>query len=235
LTNINIVIIDDEPLAIDNIKLLLAQLPYNFNLMATANNVISGIKVLIRNKPDLVFLDITMPDGTGFDILETINNPEFKTIFVTAHSDKAIKAIKNKAYDYLVKPLYLDELQKAISRFVDDVHSKKIMPPSEKIAFNTANEVIYLFPNEISFCKSNSNYTEVYLKNDEYILVSKTLKSVELGLNLYNFFRCHQSYLVNMNMVKRFLKTDGYLILNSNKKIPVSNSKRAILLKVLKQ
>jgi len=223
-----IILIDDEPAAVDNLAILLKATKVAHQIVATANGVLSGIKALQNNPVDVVFLDISMADGTGFDILEAIPNRTFETIFVTAHNDKTIQAIRNKAFDYLIKPIDIDELQKAMHRYQSVKRTKTpALNTKQKIAFNTATEMIYLYASDIVYCKSQNNYTEVHTVDKKMYFVSKTLKSVAALLSGHGFFRCHQSYLINLQKIERFLKRDNYLILESNIKIPVSSRNRS--------
>lgn len=242
------VIIDD----IDNARLALADdlkthCP-DVVVLGEANSVKTGIDLIKKSKPDIVFLDIELEDGTGFDILEHFDKITFKTIFVTGFDSYGIKAIKFSALDYLLKPVDPDDLVKAIKRYKEsevqpDVKAnidflleniRGIKPGFKHIALNSADKVNMVNIDDIIRCESQSNYTMFYIKGGEQILVTKSLKEYENLLEEYSFVRVHHSHLINLNYLKEFVKIDGgYAVMTDKSTVPVSVRKRDNLLREL--
>lgn len=243
---IRTVIIDDENKARETIKDMLALYCPELEIVGEANNVLSGIKLIKTVHPELVFLDIKMPDGTGFDMLNRINKKDFSLIFLTAFDEYAIKAFRFSAIDYLLKPLDPDELITAIERVKDSLKKeqtdlselldnlKEIKKDSKKIVLKTAESIFLINIDDIIRCESNGNYTMFYLTNQKPVMVSHTLKEYDDILSEYNFFRVHQSHLVNLNHIIRLDKADGgVLIMNENQSVPVATRKKDALIKAL--
>ncbi|PLX10010.1 MAG: DNA-binding response regulator [Marinilabiliales bacterium] len=236
------VIIDDEPNARQVIANILDLYCKEVEVVGQAENVKSGIELIQKQKPDLVLLDIQMPDGSGFDLLKKIEKIDFNFIFITAHEQYAIKAIKLSALDYVLKPINANELIDAIEKAelnpynhndavskLDNYHANlKSANPDKRISINTTDSVYSIKIKEITYCMSDKNYTELHMKDNSKLLISKTLKDFEILLSEYGFFRVHQSYLVNMRYVTRFAKLGlgGNVILDDGTKIPVSSRKR---------
>lgn len=213
-----------------------------------ADSVRSGIELIRKVKPDIVFLDIELEDGTGFDILEKFERIDFKIIFITGLDSYGIKAIKFSAIDYLLKPVDPDDLVKAVNKFKEsDVHHdlkanvdylleniRGIKPKFKRIALNSADKVNMVNIDDIIRCESQSNYTLFYLRGGDQILVTKSLKEYENLLEEYSFIRVHHSHLINLNFLKEYIKTDGgYAVMTDNSNVPVSVRKRDNLLKEL--
>ncbi|HAD97978.1 MAG TPA: DNA-binding response regulator [Cryomorphaceae bacterium] len=249
---IQVVIIDDEENSRDSLKGKLDLFCPEVEIAAEAGNVKDGIAAITNSKPDAVFLDIKLAGESGFDILDEVaKNSEVqpKIIFITAHDEFAIKAIKFSALDYLLKPIDPEELVRAIRK----VEDQKGLPPHaanlnvlvenirqasdspKKIVVPTSDGMHVIKLADIIRLESSSNYTTFHLKNDKSLLASKTLKEFDTMLTGYNFNRVHKSHLVNMNFLKRYVQTDGgYLILEDGSKIPVANRKKEQLLSTLK-
>jgi two-component system, LytTR family, response regulator len=214
------------------------------DIIGEASSVVEAAKFLKTNKPDILFLDIMLGDGTGFDILEIIPEIKSKIIFVTASEDFAIKAFKFSAIDYLLKPFSSKELflaiEKAKSQIIPDKQQLDILTETikhpttkpTKLSLHTSDKILIVDIHNIVRCKSDNNYTTFYLKDKSKILVSKTLKYYSDILKEVGFLRVHQSHLINTNYIKEFIKSDGgYLLLNDNTTIPVSVRKKAEVLK----
>lgn len=246
---IRTVIIDDELNARQVIANILELYCEKVELIGQAENVKTAIALINNLKPDLVLLDIQMPDGTGFDLLKQIGNIDFNFIFITAYDQYAIKAIKLSALDYILKPINANELIDAIEKAelfqvnqleaqirLDNYHNN-INNLDKRITLNTTNSVYSIKIKDITYCKSEKNYTELYLDNGKKLLISKTLKDFELMLIDFGFFRVHQSYLVNMNFISRYEKEGlaGNAILENDTKIPVSSRKRESFLRFLEK
>jgi two-component system, LytTR family, response regulator len=213
-----------------------------------ADSVKSGVELIRKVKPEIVFLDIELEDGTGFDILDSFDEINFKIIFITGLDSYGIKAIKFSALDYLLKPVDPDDLVKAISKYKESEtrHDLKanvdyllenirgIKPKFKRIALNSADKVNMVNIDDIIRCESQSNYTLFYLHGGEQILVTKSLKEYENLLEEYSFIRVHHSHLINLNYLKEYIKADGgYAVMTDKSTVPVSVRKRDNLFKEL--
>ena len=247
---INAVIIDDEPINITNLQNLIQLHCVNVRIVATAPDADSGKEAILQYGPDLVFLDIQMPRKGGFDLLKELSFFDFEIIFVTAHDQYGIQAIKFAAIDYLLKPVGILELKEAIAK----VEAKqKLMRQNQKIenlismlaqsqnrashriGLPTGKEIRFVDPGEIVRCQSSNNYTTFFLTEGEKILVSKPIFEFEELLKGYGFIRCHQSHLVNIKYLKSWVKEDGgYLMLTDKSEIPVSKQRREAIKEALK-
>jgi two-component system LytT family response regulator len=218
------------------------------SVLYEADSVTTGFAAISRLNPDMVCLDIQMKDGTGFDLLKKFTPINFRFIIVTAYEDYAIKAFKYCALDYLLKPIDPDELVSAIERISRLVNTEFTNRKFEallanmevpgmgmrKVVLNTHDNLYVIDIHDIVRCEAHNNTTEFHLKNGNRILVSKTLKEFEEMLPQQNFFRCHQSHLVNLNFVSRVHQFPTPAILLANGvKIPVAVRKRAALSKLL--
>ena len=215
-------------------------------LLGEAESVVSGSKLLKSVTPDIVFLDIELEDGTGFDILEIIGDYSFKVIFTTASDEFAIKAFRFSALDYLMKPVDPDELMEAIQKVgkqeeaADDGQLEVLMQSinqqksPEKIALHTLDKIQLVAIKDIISCKADGNYTIFHFADGSNVLVTKTLKEYDEMLKDFAFLRTHQSHLVNLHQVNEYIKTEGgYLRMSDNSEIPVSFRKRAEVIKRL--
>lgn len=246
---IKALIIDDVERARQSLRADIEDYCDNVKIVGEADGVANGIQAIRDLKPDLVFLDIQMDDGTGFDLLEQIGKVDFKLIFTTALDEYAIRAFRFSAVDYLLKPIDPDLLQAAVAKIKDEPpkesspydllleNLKKIQTSSvRKIALNTQDKVHIVAIDEVVRCESNSNYTLFHLTNKRNILVTKTLKEFEELFHDYNFIRIHHSHLINLDFMKEFVKTDGgYAIMTDGSEVPVSTRKRDALLKKLQE
>ncbi|MDA9316302.1 LytTR family DNA-binding domain-containing protein [Polaribacter sp.] len=240
------IVVDDMPNALEMLANDIAKNHTEIAIIGTANSVVSAAKLLQKKQPDILFLDIMLGDGTGFDVLEIFPNLSSKIIFVTASDAYAIKAFKFAAIDYILKP-YTEEdlasaLDKALHQIQPDAHQLSVlqqtaMQPSskpDKISLHTAEKIIVVNIEDIIRCKSDNNYTTFHFINGSKILVSKTLKYYTDLLKEVNFIRVHQSHLVNIKYIKEFIKSDGgYLLLKDKSNVPVSVRKRNEVLAVL--
>lgn len=245
----NAVIIDD----IDNSRITLThdleEYCPQIKIIGEADGVKTGIDEIRAKKPDVVFLDIQLGDGTGFDILEQIGYIDFQVIFTTALDSYGIKAIKFSALDYLLKPVDPDELVEAVKKLEQNVKKDKIKssidlllenirdinPAGKRIALNSADKVHLVNVSDIIRCESRGAYTIFFLKNKEQIVDTKNLKEYELLLEEYSFIRVHHSHLINFNYLKEFIKKDGgYAIMTDNTQVPVSFRKRNKLLDMIR-
>lgn len=237
---IKAVIIDDIQEAITVLTSDLQTYCKNIEVIGSANGVVSGAKKIKELKPDLVFLDIQMPDGTGFDLLEIIGEADFKLIFTTASDEFAIKAFKFSAIDYLLKPIDPDDLMKAVEK-VEHQHNptsrlellKGNLENQKKIALNTVDKIHIVEIEDVIRLESDINYTRFYFKDGSKLMVTKTLKEFDKMLSDHSFIRIHQSHLVNTNFIKEYIKQDGKLVLKNGDRISVSSRKKSTLMDMI--
>lgn len=240
------IVIDDEDYQRSAIEKVITKFCPNVALVGSANGVSTGIEVIKKNKPDLILLDIKMGDGTGFDLVEKLDNINFKVIFITAFDQYAIKAFRFSAIDYLLKPLDPDDLITAIEKAEKIIlkdfnlqlkNLKEYLTPDEnrinKIIIKTYDNIHLVPINEILFFESDGNYVNVFLIDQTKIMVSALLKDYEDLLASNGFFRVHRSYLINVKYIRSFEKADGgTLILENQIKIPVASRKKDELLEM---
>jgi len=247
---IKAVIIDDEKDSIDTLKWKLENYCPNVNVAASFQVPSEGISYLKQSPPDLLFLDIEMPMLTGFDVLEELGRDiSFDIIFTTAYDNFGIQAVKFSALDYLLKPVQNKELKEAIDKHLKRTHQK--IPSQQidlllnnvkaerkgkrgRIALASKESIEFVDPHEIIVCEANSNYTNVYLAEGRKRVISKTLKEFEEMLVQFDFFRPHNSHLINLARVKEFIRGDGgYLVMENKMTVPVSKNRREELLQLL--
>lgn len=241
-----VLIIDDENRTRNLIANMIESFGLNVETIPEGENVQSGIKAIEKYKPDIVFLDIQMPDGTGFDVLQSIPNKNFEVIFITAHEEFAIKAIKFSALDYLLKPVDPLELKAALEKALNSLEEESEgsqfdalqmnINPSEKrrLVLKTQESVHVVELDEIIRCEADRNYTSFFLQHGKKILVSKTLKEYETLLSAHNFLRVQQSHLININYVDRYdKKNGGAVVMKDGSEVPLSPAKREVFFKRL--
>jgi two-component system LytT family response regulator len=239
-------IIEDELQAISALKAEITTHCTILEIVGEAKSIKEGIEQINKLKPDLIFLDIQLADGLGFEILSNSNEHNFKVIFTTAYSQYAIKAIKFSALDYLLKPIDAEELIDAVNRAVSskkDENSLKFetflsnfksQPNRKKIALQTSEGIGIYEIDTIIKCSAESNYTCIYFSNGKKILFSKTLKDFEDLLSNSGFERIHHSHIVNLNHLLNFVNKDGgYVIMSDKSTLPVSQRKKTQLIQAL--
>ena len=239
-------VVDDIPEALEMLSNDIEKYHPDIKVTGKASSVVEASKLLQKNQPDILFLDIMLGDGTGFDILEIVPNIKSKIVFVTASDEYAIKAFKFSAIDYILKPYSKEELRVAIDKAKSQIKPVKdqlsilrqiVTEPNNKptkLSLNTSEKIIIVDIANIIRCKADNNYTTFFLKDKTKILVSKTLKYYADILKEMNFLRVHQSHLVNRQYIKEFIKSDGgYLILNDMSNIPVSVRKKQEIINTL--
>ena len=246
---IRAVIIDDESRSRETLQEMLKLYCPNVEVVSEGMDVQSGLSAIRSHNPDLVFLDIKMPGGSGFDVLRQLMPINFKLIFITAYEEYAIKAFKFNAVDYITKPVDPDELQQAVEKATRTLDAENInerlkqmlsdysrpnTSENRKLILKTSEAIHILDTEDIVRCESDSNYTIFIMKNDEKIMVSKSIKEYADFLEGHDFFRVHQSHLINLNYLKRFKKDELVCILKDNTEVPVSFRKRNELLRILK-
>ena len=242
------IIVDDEKSNIENLTIILSNYCPEVEVVATAQNIVAALDAIKQHPPDLVFLDIEMPLGNGFQLLENFQEIHFEVIFVTAYNQYAIKAIKFCALDYLLKPIDIFELKSAVAKVEqklalkgDNQKMKMLLQnnreeqPNKRIGLPLSDKVEFIAVKRIIRCKGENNYTSFIIENHSEILVSKTLKEYEDLLHEFGFVRVHQSHLINVHQVRSYVKSDGgYLIMSDGSRVIISRNKKEALLKALK-
>jgi len=238
------IIIDDEEMARTLLQGMIAEYCDNITILDLCKDLPTGVKSIRKHKPDIVFLDIEMPGHSGLELLDFFNEDEidFSIIFVTAYNRYAIQAFKLSAVDYLLKPIEVDDLRNAIALFEKNkVRNKETFSvlknnfkpnQAKKISLATLNSVSFIDTSDILFFQGDGAYTKVFIKDNKTITVSKGLKNFETILeDNPDFFRCHKSYLVNINHISEYIKSEGgYLIIDKTHQISVSSDKIGLLL-----
>ena len=242
------VIIDDDYVSRLILREMLEKFLDNIEILGEAATVAEGVKLIEVNNPDLVLLDISMPDGTGFDLLDKLKLINFKLIFITAYSEYAVKAFRYSAFDYIIKPLNVDELTKAIKRIplINQVDNKvrvntlkeNLLSPDDNapktVALPEINGFAIVNVEDIIRCEGKRNYTRIIFKDNSEKIVSRTLLEFENLLVPLGFVRIHRSHLVNFLNVVRYLKSDGGMVeLKTGELLKVSPKHKGNLLNKL--
>ncbi len=233
---LNAIIVEDESNSREILRNYLAKYCPDVKLAGEAASIQEGLKLIKENQLDLVFLDVEMPFGNAFDLLDQVPDRTFETVFVTAYNNYAMDALNSHAAYYLMKPINIDELIKAVEFVLetkkkeealeDKVLKPKLKSVEGKITLPQQDGFQVLDVKDILYCKADDNYTEIHLENKK-ILVSKTLKYFEETLAAFSFARIHKSYLVNVNEVVKYKKGKGGSVVVSNgRELMVSASKK---------
>ncbi len=236
--------IDDEPHNHRSLARILAETCPQVQILGQAVNAAEGRTLYLQTQPDLVFLDIEMPDQSGFQFLESITPVRAEVIFVTAYDQYALRAIKFAALDYLLKPINATEVQAAVAKVQEKLLARwgnlqlqqlleNLRNPQQqpKIALPSAERVDFVEPDQILRCQSENAYTYVYLSDGTKILITKSLRDFENLLTDHGFLRTHQSHLVNRKYVRSLLKRDGdSLLLTDGTIIPISTRQKSEVL-----
>ena len=246
---IKAIIIDDEQHCIDRLNYLLTTFSGKaIQVKGAFQTFESGLQGIGELKPDLVFLDIQIADRTAFDLLDQLPDIEFEIVFTTAFDQYAIRAFKFSAVDYLLKPIDRDDLFSALDRVREKVsqadrakqfdvlfdHYRQTNSHSHRIAISTIDGFSFIQTDEIIRCQADINYTHFFLRDKHKLTVAKPLKEFEELLRDYQFYRVHNSHLVNLSFVKKYVKgKGGYLIMSDNSEIEVSTRRKEGFLKRL--
>lgn len=238
-------IVDDELDAVDFISSIISEYCPALEVVARAYNVVQAADAINHTRPDLLFLDVEMPNGTGFDLLTRFPDKDFDVIFITAFNHYAIKAIRFSAIDYILKPININEFIEAVGKVVKKrqersskgneglqvlMENLRSALPS-RLAIPTADGMEYLNPKDVIRIEADRSYTWFYLNGGRKILVSKHLKEFQELLGDRYFFRSHNSYLVNLKYVKKFIRRDGgFIEMNDGAMIPLSRNRKDIFL-----
>ncbi|NII29561.1 response regulator transcription factor [Pseudoflavitalea sp. X16] len=238
---IRAVLIDDEPKNNRILKLMLEEFCPDVTIEGQADNAAAGVQLVQEVKPDLVFLDIEMPYGSGFDLLDQLKPIHFEVIFITAFNDYSLKAIKYSALDYLLKPVNIDELTAAVVKATQKVairnvnerieallyNLQKPQQAVQKLALPSKEGYVFVLLSDIMRCESKGGYTTFYIKGMEKVLASKNIKEYEPLLPDDLFFRIHNSHIVNLNCVKKYHRgRGGYLEMEDGTMIEVATRRK---------
>ncbi|MFK5878293.1 MAG: LytTR family DNA-binding domain-containing protein [Flavobacteriaceae bacterium] len=244
---IKVIIVDDERSAIKSLEWEIKNFCKDIEVCETFTDPSDAISAINYLKPDCVFLDIEMPEMDGFQLLNSLKFRDFDLIITTAFDNYAIRAFKESAIDYLLKPIDSDDLIKSVAKIKTNKEKntlgdelkkalETILPKENKskIALPLPGKTVFINSSDIVYCKSDGNYTEIYFKDAKKEVLSKKLKTVEEIFQNEIFFRVHKSYLVNVDYIKELVKKDGqYLVLENGTSIPVSRTKKEALLEIL--
>jgi two-component system LytT family response regulator len=245
---IHAIIVEDEKMSRETLRRLLEKYCPEVEVVAEADGYRKGVEEIRIHHPDVVFLDIQMPDGSGFRLLEEMEDIDFEIIFTTAFDQFAIKAIKYSALDYLLKPVIPQDLVEAVARVARKkaerrkVKNLDINPKgaelqeekSQKIILSTSEMIHVINVDDIIRCESDNYYTYFFFVDGRKLLISKTLKENEDLLSAYNFIRPHKSHLINIRYIKSYVRQDGgYILMTEGTRIPVSRRKRDKMMEII--
>ena len=247
-TILKAIIIDDEARSRKALQIALNDYCPSVQIAAIAETPENGIEEIIKHKPDIVFLDVQMPGMSGFDLLSHFPEIDFDVVFITAHDHYAIKAIRFSALDYLLKPIQIDELMAAVKKaeerknrkhtnwqyksLYENVRSNN--NTSGSIAVPTGDGVLFIKTQNIIRCEAEGNYVIIYLPGKEKLLITKNLGDVESMLDAKEFFRVHNSHLVNLSHIKKYIKGEGgYVIMSDNSVVDVARRKKEEFMQML--
>ncbi|TDP60893.1 LytR/AlgR family response regulator transcription factor [Flavobacterium dankookense] len=246
---ITAVLIDDDKHLRTGLKALLERYTNEIQIIGEAESVKTGVELLKSSNPQVIFLDIHLNDGTGFDILEKLGKTTAHIVFITAHEQYAVKAFKFSALDFILKPVDPEELQSTIVKIKEVVgksssfehidllleNIRKKVDNFKRIALSTSDGIHLFEVSDIIRCEAKVNYTEFFIKNHKPLLISRTLKEYEELLTEHGFERIHQSHLINLSYLKSYIKSDGgYVIMADNTNIPIAQSKKERLQELIK-
>lgn len=243
---LNVVIVDDEPKAIQSLTWELTNFDSRIKILNTFTEPEEALQFLKTHTPDCLFLDIQMPTMDGFQFLEKLDQRDFAVVITTAYDEYGIKALKHEAIDYLLKPIDSDDLKDTIAK-VERYNAKllnvnrfeKILSDfnnvqhNKKVTLNTDGKMLFLEPDDILFVESDGNYSTIFMDNNQKMVVTKKLKEVNQILPEQLFFRIHNSYIINLNRIKEYIKSEGYVVMDSNVKIPVARQRKSDFLEKL--
>lgn len=241
MNKLKILIIDNESPIRQSLKKMIMHFMPEDAIIEEATGVFDGLDKIKAFEPEVLFLDIEMEDGTGFDLLKMVDQIKFELVFTTAHNQYAIQAFEFSAINYLLKPLSPSALQKTLAKAQTNIKHKNVEQQLEillsqinkkndndqKIALKDANGTYFVNIREIVYCQADGPYTKFILSNNETIVISKNLKEYETLLESKRFVRCHHSFLINADLILKFEKTDGgTLQMQGGHRIPVSQRKK---------
>ena len=229
---IKAIIIDDEALAIANLQAVISNYNPSIDVVATSTSIIEGAKLWAKHQPEVVFLDVEMEGGSGFDVWDLSANHATLVVMVTAHKQYAIEAIKRGAFDYLLKPVDIDDMVNIEKKINDHLTKKEASPGGQRrLKLPVRDGFKLIDPETILYLRAEKSYTEFHFADGSHLLVSKNLKSFEEELLPLSILRCHKSFIINLKAVVEYNRTDGgFLILSNQVQIPVSKEKKGYIL-----
>jgi two-component system, LytTR family, response regulator len=226
---IKAIIVDDELKSCQNMEKLITEFCPEVKIMAVCQSVDAGIAAIKEHKPDMIFLDVQMKGETGFDLLEKVKPIDFEIVFATAHSEHGVKAFRFSAIDYLLKPIDVEELKSAVAKVVQRQnfflkerietlvsHLRPTKPNLLKLAIPAADGLVFIKIGDILYCEASGNYTTFFINDGKKYMVSRTLKEYDDMLSDHDFFRVHNSHLINLNSIKKYIRGDGGQVVMSN-------------------
>jgi two-component system, LytTR family, response regulator len=247
MDSLKAIIIDDELSSIKNLQQKIEEFCQEIRIVATAKRPEEGIQLIHQHKPDVVFLDIEMPRMNGFRMLDELKDLDFEIVFTTAYGHYAIDAIRISAFDYLVKPIVVKELQTTVQRLVHQAQKQSrekfdvlrqsltdVKSQEAKIAIPTVESIEFLQIKNIVRIESSSSYSKLVLNNKQVIVVAKLLKDFEEMLTHYRFYRVHNSHLINLTYISKYIRGDGgQIVLQNGDVVDVSRRKKDEFLKLI--
>jgi two-component system LytT family response regulator len=236
---ITAILVDDEEISLKNLSILLNTHCSEVKIINTASNALEAVKYILNQKPDLLFLDVQMPGYNGFDVLEHIKETSVTVIFTTAHKDYAINALRKGAFDYLLKPIDEEELKACVNRAKKKIIKEKSIPTGSApsiIELSVKDGIIFIRQDQIVRLEASGSYTIFFMENNIKHLVSKSMKEYESMLDPAVFFRCHNSHIINLKMVTKFLHNNGYFAeLSNGSVVEIARRNKDVFLQKLKK
>jgi len=233
------IIVEDEERSRIVLQNLLETYCPEIEVIGTADSVSASIKLIRSSPPDLLFLDVQIAGGTGFDVLDKLRDIRIPVIFTTAYDHYALKAFKFSAIDYLLKPIDIDELKSAVKKVSESSQREEeqykiqnllsnLRNPTEDpvLLVSTLEAVEFIRISEIIRCEAQGAYTQLFLKDSKPVMVSKVIKEFEFLLQDHGFFRVHQSHLVNLKEVRKYVKSENYLLMRDGAQIQLARSRK---------
>lgn len=243
---IKAVIIEDEERSKVVLQNLLETYCPEVEVVGTADSVTSGAKIVRTLQPEVLFLDVQISGGTGFDVLEKVNDLNLSVIFTTAYDHYALKAFKFSAIDYLLKPIDIEELKSAVKKVsvssqreedqykIQNLLSNLKSPGEDPVLLvSTLEAVEFVRIREIIRCEAQGAYTQLILRDTKPVMVSKVIKEFEFLLQDYGFYRVHQSHLINLKEVRKYVKSENYLLMRDGAQIQLARSRKDDFFNVL--
>lgn len=231
------IVVEDEKRSLDVISGLIRQFTTDIELVGTAGYVDNGVRLISDKMPQLVFMDIQLADGTGFDVLKKVGDRNFELIFVTAHDQYALEALRASAVDYLLKPIGIPEFEEAISKAKARIYEKKRREspglPDRKIGIATQDGYEFIDHRDIIWCTSEGSYTHFYLAGTTKLVSSRNLGYYERQLGAENFYRIHNSTIINLRFIKSYLKgKHSYIVLTDGTRLEISQRRKTEFLEL---
>ncbi|MEO7316999.1 MAG: LytTR family DNA-binding domain-containing protein [Ginsengibacter sp.] len=247
MEKLRVILIDDELPSLENLQQKITEFCPDLKIVATTQKPEAAIKLIEELRPDVVFLDIEMPRINGFRMLNEIQEKDFEVVFTTAYNHYAIDAVRISAFDYLVKPISVNDLQNTVARLLKNSEKNPRQkleivpqnislskPQNDKMTISTSDGLEFFEIGSIIRIESSSNYSKIFFMDGKSILVTKLLKDFEEILLPYRFFRIHNSHLINLNYIKKYIRGDGgQVIMENNEVIDVSRRKKEEFLKLI--